>query len=342
MKRNIYTITALLILSVVFSSCEKIFMEPNPETDNISIYNEYWKLVDEKYAMWDNPDKNLDKEAIHNYTKSLVNESLTEDSLFGVLAYIVHQFKDGHTWLEQPNGSKLVAYYDIESVGEKNLDQDIVDNVYLKNDYKTVGPEKYLKYRTLENGTIGYIELRDFMDTYIDDDIDEVIEAFANTKGIIFDVRENGGGSPHSAVLIARHFVDKDYYVGDERFKTGPGENDFSIQKLYNIPSKGKHYTKPIMVLTNNYCFSATTTFIYYLNPLPYVTFIGSRTGGGSGSTADQYLANGWHWQMSTSEFIDYEGRHLDNGFDPDIPVSLDTTDVSKDELIERAIQEIL
>ena len=342
MKRIIYTIGTLFLFSIAFSSCEKVFMESNPKTDNRAIYNEYWKLVDEKYAMWENPDKNLDKEAIHDYTSSLVTESMSQDSLFGVLAYIVHQFKDGHTWLEQMDGNQLVAYYDIESVGEKNIDQDLVDRVYLKNDYKTAGPEKYLKYKLLEDGSIGYIELRDFMDDYVDDDIDEIIDYFANTKGIIFDVRGNGGGSPFSAVVIARHFTEKEYFVGEEWFKTGPGEKDFSKQKLYNTPASGNIYTKPVMVLTDNLCFSATTTFIYYLNPVPSVTFIGSRTGGGSGSTADGYLANGWHWELSTSEFIDYEGRHLDNGFEPDIHVLLDTLNQNQDEIIERAIQEIL
>ena len=341
MKRKIYIITALFLLSILFSSCEKVFMKPNPKTDNRAIYDEYWKLVDEKYAMWDNPDKNLDREAIHEYTSSLVTESMTKDSLFGVLAYIVHQFKDGHTWLEQMDG-QLVAYYDIESVGEKNLDQNLVNRVYLKNDFKTAGAEGYLKYKLIEDGDIGYVELRDFEDTYDNKEIDEMIDYFANTKGIIFDVRGNGGGSPFSAVLIARHFTDKEYFVGEEWFKTGPGENDFSIQKLYNTPAPGKIYTKPVMVLVDNLCFSATTTFIYYLNPVPTVTFIGSHTGGGSGSTADGYLANGWHWQLSTSEFIDYEGRHLDNGFEPDIHVSLDTLNQNQDELIERAIQEIL
>ncbi len=342
MKRIIYTISTLVLLSIALSSCEKVFMKPNPKTDNMAIYDEYWKLVDEKYAMWENPDKNLDKVAIHNYTRSLITENMSQDSLFGVLAYIVHQFKDGHTWLEQMDGKQLVAYYDIESVGEKNVDQDLVDRIYLKDDYLTLGEGKYLKYKLLENGDVGYIELREFLDDYVDEDIDKLIEYFENTKGIIFDVRGNGGGNPFSAVLIARHFTEKEYFVGEEWFKTGPGEKDFTGQKLYITPAPGKIYTKPVMVLTDNLCFSATTTFIYYLNPVPSVTFIGSRTGGGSGSTADGYLANGWHWELSTSEFIDYEGRHLDNGFEPDIHVSLDSLNQNQDEIIERAIQEIL
>ncbi len=95
------------------------------------------------------------------------------------------------------------------------------------------------------------------------------------------------------------------------------------------------------MILTSIWCFSATTTFIYSTALLDNVTRVGSRTGGGSGSTADGLLANGWHWQLSVSEFIGKDGTHYDNGVDPDIEAWVNYDDTSQDEVIERAIQEI-
>ena len=68
---------------------------------------------------------------------------------------------------------------------------------------------------------------------------------------------------------------------------------------------------------------------------------MGQRSGGGSGSVADGYLANGWYWSLSTSEFIDAKGRHLDDGVDADIPVALDLTDTTKDEVMEAAILDL-
>jgi len=341
MKNNIYIISSLLLLGLIFNSCEKIFMKPNPDTDNLSIYDEYWKLLDEKYAMWENPDKNLDKEAIHTYTRNLVNNDLSEDSLFGVFNYIILQLKDGHTYLDDEKTGKE-ALYDIEALDDINLDQRVVDSIYLKGDYRTIGSTNYLKYKLLENDQIGYIELRGFGAEYTDSEVDDVLTYFSDTKGIIFDVRENGGGDPFMAILFARHFADKEYFIGDEYFKTGPAPDDFSISKMYLKPASGVIYTNPIKILTNRLCFSATTSFIYNMDYIPYTNTIGRRTGGGSGSTADGFLANGWHWQMSTSEFIDKNGKHWDNGVDPDINVQLDTLDRSQDEIIERAIQEIL
>ena len=341
MKKNIYLILSLLMISLFFESCEKAFMKANPETDNLAIYDEYWKLVNEKYAMWDNPDKNLDKENIHSYTRALITEELSQDSLFHTLAYIVLQLKDGHTWLSD-DLNEVIVMYDIEALDDMNLDQKVVDSIYLKSDYQTIGSTNYLRYKTLENGQVGYIELRGFGAEYTDEEVDKMLTSFSGTKGIIFDVRENGGGDPFMATLFARHFADKDYYVGEEHFKTGPGADDFSISKIQLAPANGVIYSKPVMILTNRLCFSATTSFIYNMTVMPQVKTIGRRTGGGSGSTADGFLANGWHWQMSTSEFIDKDGKHLDNGVDPDINVQLDTLDRAKDEIIERAILEIL
>ena len=83
------------------------------------------------------------------------------------------------------------------------------------------------------------------------------------------------------------------------------------------------------------------TTFLYSTAPIARFKTIGQRTGGGSGSVADGYLANGWYWSLSTSEFIDHLDRHLDDGIDPDISVALDLNDMTKDEIIERAILEL-
>ena len=231
-----------MLLGLMLGSCEKVFMKPNPKTDNMSIYDEYIKLVDEKYSMWENPDKELDKEGIFTYTRGLVNDNISEDSLFGVLSYVVLQFKDGHTYLENEISGQEV-FYDIEALDEINLDQRVVDSIYLKDDYKTMGSTNYLRYKLLEDGQIGYVELRGFGAVYTNAEMDDMLTYFADTKGIVFDIRENGGGDPFMATLFARHFTEEKYYIGEEHFKTGPGPDDFSVSKLYlnhiTFPSSG-------------------------------------------------------------------------------------------------------
>lgn len=337
MKNILYTLMIFITISVLIG-CEKVFMEPNPETDNISIFEEYWKLVNEKFAMFSDPGKAIDRDLLYSKNRMLVDNTISSDSLLKVLARITLSLKDGHSYLIDVE-KDIGAVYDVEGSTPLNLNQAIVDNNYLISDVKSQGDG--LKYTFLNNGNIGYIQYRDFEKEVTTEMMDEIISYFEDTNGIILDVRGNGGGDPTYAALMASHFTESAVYIGYENFKTGPGIDDFSKSKIYLKPTNSKKYLKSLIVLTNIQCFSATTTLIYHLNPLPNVTFIGAKTGGGSGSTADGFLANGWTWGLSTSEFIDWEGRRLDNGFDPDIEVSLDKNDTTQDEIIERAILEI-
>lgn len=336
MKNTIY----LLLILVSLSSCEKVFMEPNPKTDNISIFEEYWKLVNEKFAMFDDPGKAINRNILYSTNRALVNNNISKDSLFNVLGNIARALKDGHSYLINGESREYAGYIDTIPQVDINLSQSIVDNNYLNNNVQTQGSG--LKYTLLDNGSIGYIQYRDFEDEVTTEMMDEILSYFESTDGIILDVRGNGGGDPTYAALIASHFTNSDTYIGYENFKTGPNPNDFSRSEIYLKPTDGKKYLNPLAVLTDKGCYSATTTLIYHLNPLPNVTFIGAKTGGGSGSTGDGFLANGWLWSLSTSEFIDWQGKRLDNGFDPDIEVSLDKNDPTQDEIIERAILEIL
>jgi len=336
MKRKIIIILLISLMIVTFTSCEKLLMKPNPKTDNISIYEEYWKIFNEKYAMFD--FKNVDWKQEYKIYKSKINNSISEDSLFQVLGEMTLKLRDAHTSLNDYDTQRF-AYYDNEKGYLKNLNQNIIDNVYMNNNVQTEGDG--LQYKLFENN-IGYIEYRDFDKKVTTKMMNNLLTYFKDTKGIILDVRGNGGGDPYYAYLIASHFADKETYIGFERFRTGPKPDNFSDSKIYLKPSKGVNYTKNVMILTNRACFSATTTLIYYLNPFMHITFVGALTGGGSGSVADGRLANGWEYSLSSSEFIDWEGRHLDDGFDPDIEINMDTLDTSKDEIIERAILEIL
>lgn len=333
--KNISFVLFAIALLLGTTSCEKIALEPNPSVDNLSVYDEYWKIFNEKYAMFE--FKNVDWDEVKNLTRPLVDNTISQDSFFSILASMTITLRDGHTVLIDYEKS-IGGFFDLGAGFPKNLNDTLV-SLYLKGDVKTQGDG--LSYVILDQN-IGYITYRDFEKEVTNEMMDAMLTDLKDTKGIILDVRGNGGGDPSYAALMASHFADKTMSSGFERFKTGPDKNDFTDSPATVEPSTGVNYTKPVMVLTNRGCYSATTTLIYSLNPYEHVKFIGGRTGGGSGSVADGYLSNGWYYSLSTSEFIDHEGRHLDDGFDPDIMIDLDETDMTKDEIIERAIEEIL
>jgi hypothetical protein len=320
-------------------------MKANPETDNLSVFNEYANLVKEKYAMLDAKGVNIDH--LKDSIGATIGDNLSEKELFDKLSIITLRLKDGHSDLSY--GDEFVSYNFFENY-PPGIDFDILMNHYLASsiapNIKTIkGGEIGVKvvYGSLpQNNTIAYIWVPSWDIELTDEEVESVFKNINDKKALIFDMRYNTGGDPSLAVKFASYFTDKEVYTGFERFKTGPGKNDFSDSQINLIPSQSEYkFLKPVIVLTDRFCFSASTSFAYSVEPLENMTFMGQRTGGGSGAVTDGLLANGWHWSLSTSEFIDYKGRHLDNGFEPDIPVALDTLVKDKDEVIERALLEL-
>jgi hypothetical protein len=292
--------------------------------------------------------KGFDIDHLQDSIGATITDDLTEDELFSKLTIITGKLRDGHSDLSKED---TLYSYDFYSDYPPALDREILVNnyigegvapdiIWLKED--TEDQTKAVYGHLPQSPDIGYIRIGTWMYPFSDEEIEQIFETFKNDKALIFDVRENTGGDPTMSTKFASYFTDKEFYIGYEHFKTGPGENDFAESKLHLRPSPSENkFLEPVMVLTDRLCFSATTTFMYNLNPLDNVHFAGQKSGGGAGSVADGFLANGWHWDLSTSEFIDLNGDHWDEGHLPDFPVALDTTDKSKDEILEFALMKL-
>jgi hypothetical protein len=345
------TIIYTTIIGIIFTitSCEKILMEPNPETNNKAIFNEYVKLVKEKYAMLEFKDVDIDQLA--QTIEPNITDNLSDIELFEKLGEITLALKDGHSDISI--GEDNYIGYNFTEGYPSAFDMDVLLDNYIG---KEVNPSMIYMfdeddaeslvaiYGTLvQDNEIAYLYIPSWNVPISDDQIEKIFFSFVNVKGLIIDIRQNTGGDPGLATKFTSYlFGGADVYTGFERFKIGPGPNDFSDSEVYlKQANSDVRFQKPVVVLTDRFCYSASTTFLYSVNPLANITTIGQRSGGGSGSVADGFLANGWKWSLSTSEFIDHLGNHLDNGIDPDISVSLDTSDTTQDEILERAILEL-
>ena len=110
MKKIIYLVLVGLI--IIIASCDKILMNPNPETTNTTIFNEYVTLVKEKYAMLE--FKGVDIQHLEDSIRAIVNNNMTETELFEQLSIISLRLRDGHSKLEDDKNRKG-AYYDNKS-----------------------------------------------------------------------------------------------------------------------------------------------------------------------------------------------------------------------------------
>jgi C-terminal processing protease CtpA/Prc len=130
-------------------------------------------------------------------------------------------------------------------------------------------------------GNIGYVDLRGFSDAKGGAETVQAAMTFlGNTDALIFDLRQNGGGSPEMVALISSYlFGDKPVHLNSLYWRKGDRTEDFYTKP--NLVNK-KFADKDVYVLTSNRTFSGAEEFSYNLKNLKRATIIGETTGGGA------------------------------------------------------------
>lgn len=131
------------------------------------------------------------------------------------------------------------------------------------------------------NGNIGYIDLRGFSDHEAGaDTVAAAMTLVSNTEALIFDLRQNGGGSPAMVALISSYlFGDKPVHLNSLYWRKGDRTEEFWTKP----EAAAKRFpNKDIYVLTSNRTFSGAEEFSYNLKNLKRATIIGETTGGGA------------------------------------------------------------
>ena len=334
MKRD--TIIYLCLgLSILFlPSCEK-----GDEYDSSAYtnFNALWQILDENYCFFDYKD--IDWDDVYDQYLPQLSDTMTVYTLFDTLGDMLAELKDGHVNLISTFNTS--RYWDWYLDYADNFSEDIQEN-YLGRDYSIAGG---LRYTTLADGQIGYIYYGSFSSSASDASLTHIFYQFSECKGIIFDVRDNSGGLLSNADRIASHFISEECLVGYIQYKTGKGHSDLSDPyPIYLSPSEYSRWLRPVVVLTNRYCYSAANNFVQKMRTFSNVVTMGDRTGGGSGMPYSSELPNGWAIRFSASPLLDENQQHTEFGIDPDIAVSMTEEDEAegKDTIIETAISYIL
>ena len=323
----------LIILSVFFfSSCINEEQFDNTPEGNMEAL---WKMIDEHYCFLDYKAEaiGLDWNEVHGRYRQMLDKDMTSPQLQEVLCNMLSELRDGHVNLY--TAANLGRYWAWKEDYPSNLDVELRDS-YLGKDYLIASG---LSYRILDDN-VGYILYSSFSSGIGEGNIAEVLHHLRLCSGLIIDVRGNGGGQLDYEQRLVSHFTNERILVGYRSYKTGTGHSDFSeLYPEYIEPSKTVRWQKPVIVLTNRGCYSATNTFVRDMLCCPNVQTLGDRTGGGSGMPFTSELPNGWLVRFSACPQYDRDKRHIEFGIEPTIPCSLSHEDVAKgeDTLIETA-----
>ena len=259
---------------------------------------------------------------------------MSSTQLFEVLCDMLGELRDGHVNLS--SSMDYGRYWKWQENYPYNYSDSLIRR-YLGTDYKIASG---LRYCVLDDN-IGYIRCASFESAIGEGNLDEALSYLLFCRGLIIDIRGNGGGDLTTAERLAGRFVQDKTLVGYMQHKTGTGHNDFSeMKEIYLEPSSNVRWHKKVCVLTNRSVYSAANAFAVWMHCLPNITLVGDHTGGGSGMPMNNSLPNGWNVRFSACPMYDANKQQTEFGIDPDVKVDLvDNTTFGNysDDIIEAA-----
>ncbi len=291
-------------------------------------------------------------------------------------------------YFRQQLGIKPSNTLEIELASRDNTKKKII-NLPLSNGRPVYGvfPNKP---SGLIPGNIGYLRLR-LMDRNAVDEIISWMPKFRKTKGLIVDVRNNGGGTRDALRILysflaaadskprvancAKYRLHPNFGLDhlEARFmyretasewseaersaisnfkkkfspQWSPAEKEFSnwhylVLSRMDLP-KVYHYDKPVVVLMNPKCFSATDIFLAGLKGIPNVVLMGTPSGGGSARSVTFRFGN-LSTRLASMASFKPDGRLYDgNGIQPDVRIDPlpEYYVAGRDNLLEAAVDQI-
>lgn len=132
----------------------------------------------------------------------------------------------------------------------------------------------------LLEGNVGYVDFRCFSEaTDAGPTAIAAMNFLAYTDAIIFDLRQNGGGSPSMIQLISSYFFDEPKHLNSFYIRRSDSTEQFWTHAY--VPGPRMSHVD-LYVLTSSYTFSGAEEFTYNFKNMERATIIGETTGGGA------------------------------------------------------------
>ena len=319
---NRFSLILLLLLALASSSCEKALMGDDVPATASNTFDYLWQRSDQQYSLFD--EKGVDWQAVYDSLRPRVYNGMTADSLFAVCAAMLGTLNDGHV--------NLVAGFDVSRAdslyyrfySEGGIDVNTMVLNYLGIGYHSTGG---MAHTALCDGKVIYIYYGSFSSTISVSQFRRIIRSYPEAEGMVLDMRGNGGGTLSNVINILSLMPSYGQRLYSSQIKSGPSHDDFTpLVDTYAPDLSGDTtlFTRPVVVLIDKGCFSATSVFAICTQAYDNMILMGDTTSGGLGLPTMGYLPNGWLYRMPVTRTVALDGHNYENGVPPDILLPFD------------------
>ncbi|MFF1781374.1 S41 family peptidase [Streptomyces virginiae] len=325
----------------------------------LATFDVFWRSFEENYPFF--AAKGIDWHAVRDRYRPAVHAKTTKDELYAVFGEMIAPLHDAHVAVQ--DGDRVFAQvrpgtvlpteeWDTE-VKQFIVEHDLEDARNLQD-----FANGRITYADLPGGQ-GYLRISGFGGygregapyaaqlAELDRALDTVLsqERTRRLKGLIIDLRINGGGSDSLGIHLAERLTDTPYVAYSKRARNDPADPSEHTrpQPAYVTPAQGPRYTGPVAVLTGGSTLSAGESFTQALMDRPGRTVrIGQPTQGVFSDVMARKLPNGMAAWLPNEEFLTRSGRTFDGtGIPPHLTEPVFTKeefDRKKDSAFDRAL----
>jgi hypothetical protein len=332
---------------------------PGP-TGPLATFDQFWTTYAENYPFF--AAKGIDWTAVRDLYRPQVRPDLSDDELFNLLAAMIRPLGDAHTAIRDGEDRLFFGVRPGTTFPSPELEARLrpyIEKRDVKGPLRTFGNER-IGYADLP-GRIGYLRIIAFAG-YTDDgpyaaeeaELDRALDAILTRRrttgpdalrGLIIDLRINGGGADPLGLKIAARLTSRPYlaYAKHARNDAADPTRFTRLQPLWVRPAQAPIYTGPVAVLTGGSTISAGETFTQaLLDRSPRPVRIGENTQGVFSDVLERTLPNGWEFIVPNEEFQTRDGRTFDGtGIPPQVRTPVFTEEEfakNRDSAFDRAV----
>jgi len=323
---------------------EHMGYDPIGASEAVAILEKAWATVNAEYPMF-GLRENLDWDQLRSRYLAEAKTAKSAQEAGIIVAQMFRHLQDAHLWVKLKG--KSIPVFKTEAQLNVNKNTRIYEDESLLGRIQPLG--RHLMWaKTKDN--IGWIMFPRWNGADLPDRFDEVMEQMRDTRGLIVDVRWNGGGDAELSKHIAARFVDRTRVYSHYQVRSGPNRTDLTKKIEQTLSPRGPwRYDRPVILLMGQGCVSACESFCAMMAVCPNVTTMGDHSRGSTGFHAPFKLGSEieiyvpqWLVTLPNGQVVEGRGVLPDAPFAPKADSFTDRRDELLSLVLARLRQETL